>query len=100
MNRPRLTFFRNRTTLYFVLVCVLICTSPPCPVGASIFQVPSGASCSDSIKSCKKPVKFISNISGCYTFACEYGAATQYNIHVSNTSDVRTLLQMARDTGH
>ena len=101
MNRPRLAFFRNRTTLYSVLVyVVLICMRPPRPVGASIFQVAGGgSSCSDSIKSCKKPVKFISNVSGCYTFACEYGAATQHNIHVSNTSDVRTLLQMARDTG-
>lgn|SRR5208283_329603 len=101
MKHPQAALFRGRTALYLVLVwAVLICVSPPRPVRANMFQVTGGgSSCSDSIKSCKKPVKFISDVNGCYTFACEYGAATQHNIHSSAANDVKTLLQMAKESG-
>lgn len=101
MKHTQLALFRDRTALCLMLVwAVLICMSPPGAVRASMFQVTGGgSSCSDSIKSCKKPVKFISNVNGCYTFACEYGAATQHNIHSSAANDVKTLLQMAKESG-
>jgi|SRR5271165_5886550 len=102
MKRPQLPFFLDGTSLYFVLVwVVMICMSPPGLVRANRLPEAGGSSsCSDSIDSCKKPVKFISNINGCYTFACEYGAATQHNIHISAENDVKTALQMAKESGH
>jgi hypothetical protein len=102
MKLPQLAFFRDRTTFYSLLVCVvLISMSPPGAVRASNFpDAGGGASCSDPITSCRKPVKFISNINGCYTFACEYGAASQHIIHTSDESHIRTLLQMAKESRH
>jgi hypothetical protein len=74
--------------------------SPTGGVSASKLQeAGSDFSCSDPPTICKKPVKFISNIKGCYTFACEYGAATQHNIHVSSQPDIKALLQMATESG-
>ena len=82
--------------LIFALV-VLVGMSPRGAATASVLQVGAGGSgCSDSIKNCKKPVKFISRDDSCYTFACEYGTAAQHNIHVSNPEDVKTLLQLGR----
>jgi len=102
MNRPQLAFFRDRTTLYTVLVCVvLICMSPSGAVRASKLPAAGGgATCSDPITSCKKPVKFISSINGCYAFACEYGGAKLHIIHTSDESHIKTLLQMAKERGH
>ena len=88
--------------LYSVLMwVVLICTSPTERVRANNLPATGGGSgCSDPINTCKKPVKFISTINGCYTFACEYGTATQHNIHVSAENDVKKALQMAKESGH
>ena len=99
MKRFQLTFVRVRTKFYSVLLCmVLICLSP---LRASKLQVSAGNSaCLDAITTCKKPVKFISTINACYTFACEYGAVTQHNIHTSDESDIKTLLQMAKESGN
>lgn len=79
-----------------LLWAVLIFMGSPGPPRACA----QGSNCSDSIKDCKKPVKFISQDNGCYTFACEYGAATQHNIHTRNTSDIQTLLKMAKESGN
>jgi hypothetical protein len=102
MKRPQLVFFQDRTNIYSVLLCVaLICLSPPGPLRASKLQSSGGgADCSDSAESCKKPVKFISKNNGCYTFACEYGAATQHNVHTRDESNIKTLLQMGKESGN
>jgi hypothetical protein len=99
MRRPQLAFRWSRAHLYAVIVCVaLICLSARNAAPVPLLQATGGdSSCSDSIKSCKKPVKFISKDNACYTFACEYGTATQHNIHVSKDSDVRALLQETHD---
>ena len=78
------------------LFAALICVSPRGGANA-VMQTPAGGStCSDSIKNCKKPVKFISRDDKCYTFACEYGTVGQHNVHVSDATDVKTLLDLAK----
>jgi len=99
MKQTRTISFPCTMTMLAILACAaLVCLSLARPADAIPMQA-SGA-CADSIKSCKKPVKFISRDNACYTFACEYGEATQHNIHVSDQSDVRNLLQMARESGN
>jgi hypothetical protein len=102
MNRARLSFSRCKTIFYSVMgPVVLICLSPPGTVQAnSLARPPQDSNCSDSIQSCKKPVKFISQNNGCYAFACEYGTATQRVIHARDVSDVKTLLQMGKESGN
>jgi hypothetical protein len=97
MKRSQLVIFGGRTILYSLLLwAVLILLGSPGPPRACA----QGSDCSDSINNCKKPVKFVSQDNGCYTFACEYGKATQHNIHTKNASDVQTLLQMAKESGN
>ncbi len=102
MERPELVFLRDKTILrFFLAYLILTCLVPWGVVPASNAPVPEQSSgCTDSIKSCKRPVKFISQDNGCYTFACEYGKSTQNNIHTKNQADVKVLLQMAKGTGN
>jgi hypothetical protein len=93
---------RCRVVCYPALLSiVLICLKPSGAVQATdAGYTPQDSSCSDSIKDCKKPVKFISQTNGCYAFACEYGKATQKVIHVSDVSDVKKLLQTEKEDGN
>lgn len=101
MHGSRQIFSRSGTVFRTLLVClVLACLGPPGALRASMLDTGKSSDCSDSIKSCKKPVKFISKSNGCYTFACEYGSSTQHNIHTANEADIRTLLQMEKSTGN
>jgi len=59
----------------------------------------NGNECSDSIKDCKKPVKFVSKKDGCYTFACEVNSSKEHNIHTKDQSQIRELLQMEKEGG-
>jgi hypothetical protein len=54
--------------------------------------------CLDSIKDCKKPVKFVSKSKGCYTFACEAKTAREHNIHTRDQSNINKLLQMEKES--
>lgn len=79
-----------------LLFVLLICISPRGAATAAMQAAGGGSTCSDNIKNCKKPVKFISRDNKCYTFACEYGTEKQHNIHVSDAKDVKTLLELAK----
>ena len=101
MHRSRLVFPRTSTNLRLLFVCFgLVCLAPPGAVRASLLDLGQSSNCSDSIKGCKKPVKFVSKSDGCYTFACEYGLPNQHNIHTQNEADIRTLLQMEKPAGN
>ena len=96
MECPTLAFFRGRTIGRFLLAYVgMTCLSPwVAAPGSGASNSEQSSDCSDSIRSCKRPVKFISKYNGCYTFACEYGLSTQHNIHTNSQADVKVLLQM------
>jgi hypothetical protein len=55
--------------------------------------------CSDSIKDCKLPVRFIGDKDGCACFACEHGKNTQHLVCTKNDSDKKILFQKVRDSG-
>lgn len=101
MHHPQSAISRCRVVCYPALLSVvLICLKPSGVHANNVGHTPQDSSCSDSIKDCKKPVKFISQTNGCYAFACEYGKATQKVIHVSDVSDVKTLLQTEKEDGN
>jgi hypothetical protein len=74
-----------------------------CSVASGRAQgVPMGkvdTDCNDSIKNCKKPVKFISDQGGCYVFACEYGKPGAHTIRAKETNSVQALIALSRESG-
>jgi hypothetical protein len=64
----------------------------------SISMGKADTDCQDSIESCKKPVKYISDQDGCYTFACQYGTPKVHTIRTKETASIRTLMKLSRET--
>lgn len=56
--------------------------------------------CNDSIKMCKKPVKYVSDDDkGCYTFSCKYGTAEAYNIRTKDEGAIKVLMDWSKEQG-
>ena len=89
--RPRQRLYR--VALYAGVLCALYLTFASSGL-PSAFQ----GNCSDSIKDCKLPVKFVTAINGCYVFACEYGTPKARLVKVSDKRDKATLDKLAAET--
>jgi len=62
----------------------------------SMAFVPPPDSCSDSIATCKDPVKYLGTQNGCACFACEYATSTQHTVCTRNSADRNVLLKRSK----
>jgi len=62
------------------------------------FDKSATAACNDSYAGCKKPVKFVGEVRGCYTFSCEHGTDKQHLVRVSDEKGRTRLQALAKES--